>query len=310
MALPNSAFDQVSAITEKYFVKKAVDNIFDSDPLLKRSKSKGWYKKIDGGTQIVVPLNYALNNAGGWYSGSQTLNTTDADNITAATYDWRQLYETISVSRIDELKNSGVAQVVDLVKAKTQIAEKTMLDRMGDGLYSAGTDSQAISGLRVIVDSANTVGGISQSTYSWWQSQEDSSTTTLTLAALQTQFNALCINNEQPTVGMATRANYNRLWALLQPQQRFVDAETAKAGFSSLMFNGVPVIAGAKVPANHLFWLNENYLYLWAHKDEDMVFKPFESPINQNVKVAKLFWAGALGTDNCRMHGKLSALAA
>lgn len=304
------SYDQISAITEKKFLPKLVDNIFDSDPLLKRAKEKGWYKKIDGGTSIIAPLNYALNGAGGWYSGSETLSTTDTENITGAEYSWKQLYENISISRIDELKNSGDAQKVDFVKSKMQIAEKSMKDRLSDGLYSAGTDSKAISGLRVLVDTANTVGGIDQSSYSWWQGQEDSSTTTLTLAALQTQHTALTINNEGPTVIMATRANYNRFYALLQPQQRFMDSSTAKAGFSSLMFNGCPYIAGSKVPSSHIFMLNEAYLHLWVHKDEDMRFEPFQKPINQNVRVAKIYWAGALGVDNARMHGKFTAVAA
>lgn len=303
-------YDQLSAITEKKFIKKAVDNIFDSDPLMQRAKKKGWYKSIDGGTSIVVPLNYAKNTSGGWYTGAETLLTTDNDVISAAEYAWKQLYENITISRLDELKNSGDAAKVDMVKTKTQIVEKTMIDRLGDGLYSAGTDAKSIIGLRSVVDSGNTVGGIDQSTYSWWQSQEDGSTTALTMAAMQTVHTALTINNEGPTVVTATRANYNRYYALLQPQQRFMDSDTAKGGFQNLMFNGIPFIAGSKVPSSHIFFLNENYLALFYHKDENMRFEPFQKPINQNVRVAKLYWAGAFGTDNARMHGKLTAVAA
>lgn len=307
MALP---YDQISSITEKKFIKKAVDNIFDSSPMLQRAKKKGWYKSVDGGTSILAPLNYALNTSGGWYTGAETLSTTDNDVLTAAEYSWKQLYENISISRIDELKNSGVAQMVDFVQTKTKIVEKTMIDRLGDGIYSAGTDAKSIVGLRVIVDSANTVGGISQSTYSWWASQEDSTTTTLTMASLQTMHTALTINNEGPTVITSTRARYNSYYALLQPQQRFMDAETAKGGFQNLMFNGIPFIADAKCPTSHIFMLNENYLALWYHKDENMRFEPFLKPVNQNVRLAKLYWAGAMGTDNARMHGKFTAVTA
>ena len=303
-------YDQISAITEKKFIKKAVDNIFDSDPLFQRSKKKGWYSSVDGGTSIIAPLNYALNASGGWYSGAETLLTTDNDVITGAEYAWKQLYENITISRIDELKNSGDAAKVDMVKTKTQIVEKTMIDRMGDGIYSAGSDAKSIIGLRVVVDAGNTVGGIAQGTYSWWQSQEDASTTTLTMAALQTMHTTLTINNESPTIIVATRANYNRYYALLQPQQRFMDSDTAKGGFQNLMFNGIPFIAASKCPTSHIFMLNENYLKLWYHKDENMRFEPFQKPVNQNVRLAKLYWAGAFGTDNARMHGKLSAVAA
>ena len=302
-------YDQINAITEKKFIPKLVDNIFDSDPLLQRLKKKS-YVKLDGGTSIVQPLNYALTTASGWYSGAETLSTTDNEVITAAEYSWKQLYANITISRIDELKNMGDSQVVNFVKSKTQIAEKTMIDLLGDGIYSAGSDAKSIIGLRVVVDAGNTVGGIAQGTYSWWQSQEDASTTTLTMAALQTMHTTLTINNESPTIIVATRANYNRYYALLQPQQRFMDSDTAKGGFQNLMFNGIPFIAASKCPTSHIFMLNENYLKLWYHKDENMRFEPFQKPVNQNVRLAKLYWAGAFGTDNARMHGKMTAVAA
>ena len=302
-------WDQVSGITEKVFVKKLADSIFDSNPLLKRLKQKS-YEKLGGGTSIMVPLNYATTTASGWYTGADTLSTSDNENITSAEYAWKQIYANISITRLDELKNSGDQQKISLVKSKVQIAEKTIMDTMGTAIYNAGTTTNALVGLRAIVDTASTVGGIAQSSNSWWQGQLDSSSTTLSISALQTGFNLASIDSEGPTVGMATRANYNRYYALLQPQQRFMDSETAKGGFSSLMFNGIPFIADSKCPANHVFFLNENYLHLFAHKDEDMRFEPFQKPINQNVRVAKVFWMGALGSSNNRLHAMFTALAA
>ena len=303
-------YDQISAITERKFIPKMIDNIFDSDVILQRAKKKGWYEKLDGGTTVIYPLNYALTTAAGWYSGADTLSTTDNDQFTGAEYSWKQEYANITISRLDELKNSGDAQILNFVKQKTQVAEKTMIDIMGDGIYSAGTNAKSIVGLRSICGTANTVGGISQTTYSWWASQVDSTTTTLTMAALQTMFSNLSINNDQPSLLIGGRARYNSYYALLQPQQRFQDAESAKGGFSSLMFNGVPFVVGAKVPSAHLFMLNENYLHLAAHKDEDMRFEPFQKPVNQNVKVAKVYWMGVFASDNNRMQGKFSALTA
>jgi len=302
-------WDVVSSITEKKFIKKLSDNIFDSNPLLKRLKQKS-YEKIDGGTSIMVPLNYATTTASGWFTGADSLSTADNENISAAEYSWKQIYANITVTRLDELKNSGDAQKISLVKSKVQIAEKTILDTMGTAVYNDGTTNNALVGLRAIVSASSTVGGIAQSTNSWWSAQVDSSTTTFSLTALQTQYNACSVDNDAPTVIMATRANYNRFYGTLQPQQRFMDSETAKAGFSSLMFNGTPFIADSHCPTSHIFLLNENYLHLFAHKDEDMRFEPFQKPISQNIKIAKVFWMGALGSSNNRLHGKQSAVAA
>lgn len=302
-------YDQISAITEKKFIPKMVDNIFDSNPLLQRAKSK-FYTSVSGGTSILQPLNYAQLSNVAWYSGADTFDTTDNDTGTAAEYQWKQIKGTISILGLDELKNSGDQAKLDHVKQKTEIAEKSVQDAMGIGLYSASTNAKSIIGLGTVIGTANTVGGISQSTYSWWQAQVDSSTTVTAMAPIQVIFNRCAVGNDSPTVGMTTRAIYNFYYGLLQPQQRFTDGETGKGGFSSLMFNGIPMIVDSHCPSSNLMLLNEKYLNLYYHPKENFRFEPFQKPINQNVRVAHVLWAGAFGSSNNRMHGKLSALAA
>ncbi len=225
-------------------------------------------------------------------------------------YQWKYYYANITISGADEHKNMGDSQVLDFVRNKVMAAEMSLKDDIGDGLYSAGTSSTDIGGLRLIVDSGNTVGGIDQSSYSWWQSQEDSTTTTLSIGAIQTLYNAISINGKGPSVITSTRANYNRLYALLQPQQRFVDSETAKAGFQNLMFNGTPWIVSSKCPANHIFILNEEFLHLYYHPKRNFALRPWIDSTNQDLKTAKVFWMGNLGTSNARMQAKLTAVAA
>tara|TARA_R110000796_G_scaffold248508_1_gene375350 strand:- start:6137 stop:7057 length:921 start_codon:yes stop_codon:yes gene_type:complete len=302
------SYDQVSAITEKYYVKKLNDNIFDSNPYLRRVKDKSLVM-IDGGTSVMVELEYAINGAGGWYSGADTLDTSDTEIITAADYTLKQIYENISIKRSDELKNSGDAQKLSLVKSKIKNAEKSMQDRLGTGVYSDGTVAKSIVGLRDFCAVDQTVGGISQSTYSWWQSNLDSSTTVTSMSALQTQFEAATVDNQAPTVGLTTRAILGYYYSLLQPQQRFTDSDTARGGFSSLMFNGVPIIADSHCPSSHLFFVNEDVVKLYAHKDEWMRFRPFQEPDDQNVRTAKIFSMCAFTSGNNRLLACLSALA-
>lgn len=301
------SFDQISAITHKKILPKLEDNIFNSNPLLQRAKSK-WYDKVDGGTSILAPLNYAMVSASGWYAGSQTLDTSDNDIITAAEYSWKQSYVNITIQRIDELKNAGDSKVLSILKSKSEVAEKTLGDILATGIYNAGTTTNAILGLRNIVSASNTVGGISQSTYTWWAGQVDSTTTTQSIAAMQALYNNCAVNSDKPSVIATTRSVYNSYYALLQPQQRFMDAKSADGGFDSLMFNGAPVLPDSYCPSGYLFMLNEKYLSLSVHKDEDFRFEPFQKPVNQNVKVAKIYWAGALVSSNNRLQGVQSAL--
>lgn len=301
---------QLNAITEKYFLKKLYDGIFDSNPTLKKIKDGGSYKSTDGGTQIYVPLNYATATASGWYQGADTLSTTDNDNITAAAYDWASLYAGVSITEEDELKNAGQAAQLNLLKSKMMIAEKTLADSLGTGLFSDGTDAKSIVGLRDIVAVDQTVGGIAQADNSWWQGQVDSTTETTTISALNSVFQNCVVDSEKPGYVVSTRALFNSYYALLQPQQRFQSDEMARGGFQNLMFNGAPWVHDSHCPANHVFMLNLSHLHLFYHPQRNMKFEPFQKPINQQVKVSRILWMGALGSSNNRLHGKLSALTA
>jgi len=304
------SIDQLNAITDKYFIKKLFDNVFDSNVLAKKIMDGGSYKPVSGGTQIYVPLNYAQTSASGWYQGADTLSTTDNDNITAAAYDWCSLYAGVSITEEDELKNAGDAEQLNLLKSKMQIAEKTLKDLLGTGLYSDGTTAKSIVGLRDIVATDQTVGGISQSTNSWWQGQVDSSTTTTTISKMNAVFQNCSIDSEKPDLLVGTRSVYNYYYALLQPQQRFQDDKTAGGGFQNLMFNGAPLVHDSHVPSSHLFMLNLAHLHLFYHPKRNMAFEPFQKPINQQVKVSRVLWMGAFGSSNNRLHGKMSALVA
>ena len=304
------SLDQLNAITHKKIQGKLFDNIFDSNPLLKRMLASGQYSAQDGGTSIDVPLNYAQTTASGWYSGAETLDTSDNENITAARYTWKSLYTGVAITAEDELKNSGAAGILKLLASKVQIAEKTIKDLLGTALYSDGTDSQSIQGLRDIVATDQTVGNISQTDHSFWQAQVDSSTTTMTLSALNSLFEDASVRPEQPSVITSTRANYNRYYNLLTPVQRFTDSDTAKGGFTNLMFNGIPWISDSHCPANHVFMLNEKHLWLWYHPERNFSMSEWIKPTNQEVKLSRVRWMGSFGSSNNRYHAKFSALTA
>jgi len=302
------SYTELSATTQETFIPMLVDNVFNSNSLLQRMR-KNSYKALSGGTRIVQPVLYATTTAGGWYSGTDTLSTTANDQITAAEYEWGYRYENITIEHTAELQNNGDAQVIEFVASKVQAAELTMADALGTGLYNLGTTTDAIVGLRLAVDSAGTYGSIARGTYTWWSAQEDSTTTVLTMNALQALYGDCTVGNDKPTVAMTTQDIYDDYVNLLTPQQRFTDDDTARGGFMNVMYNGIPMIVDSHVPASHLFMLNEKYLKLGYHPKDNFRFSPFVQPVDQAVASAKIFWAGQLLCSNCRMQGKMNAIA-
>lgn len=306
MPNPNSSFDQLSAITQKYYMPIYADNIFNAIPLLSRMQKKS--KKVDGGTSVVLPLGYATNSSSGWYTGAETLSLVDNDVMTAAEFEWKQLRSSVIISRLDELKNQGKAQVLEFVKSKVQVAEKTMRNDLSVGLFSAGSTSNQILGLRAVTAATGSYGGIDKSTYSWWQSNLDASTTSLSISAMQGLYGEASEIPDQPTVVVTTQDIFDDYYSLLQPQQRFQDSESAKGGFTSLMFNGIPVLVDSNCPSGYLFFLNEDYLHFIVHPEENFRFEPFQKPINQNIKVGHIFLQCVFASNQNRTHAAFSAL--
>lgn len=303
-----SLTSEISSLTQKYLIPKLVDNVFESNALLQRAKKRGWYDTIDGGTKVTQPLAYAKSTAAGWYSGSATLNTDDTQQITEAEWDWKTSYASINISRIDELKNSGKNAVINHLKSKVQLAEKTLKDILGTAIFSDGSDTAMFEGIKLIAAATGTHGNIAKATYSWWQGNVDSTTTAITPAALNALLGDCTIDSDGPTVVVTTQDIFDDLWNAIQPQQRFADEETLKAGFKNLIFNGRPVIVDSHCDSGYLYALNEMYLQMIAHKDENFRFSGFRMPTNQNIKVAQIFWAGAMCSSNNRMHGMMTSL--
>ncbi len=130
MANPN--FDNIVATTlKKYFAPggKAVDNIF------RRSAALDWLKtsaKLDsqGGATAVAPIMNALNSTFQFYSGYDVLTPVHGEEIiTAAEYQWKQAAIFVPMSGLEAAKNSGDKAIVNLLKAKTENAERTAAEQ-------------------------------------------------------------------------------------------------------------------------------------------------------------------------------------
>jgi hypothetical protein len=300
-------YTEISAITEKYFRPKLVDNIFKSNVLLARLRDK--QEKLDGGERVLLPVAYAVTTAAASYVGADTLSTTPNDQITSAEFIWKQYYANITITGLDELKNSGDAAKVSFVKSKVQLAEKSLAYALGSDVYT-GSTTPALVGLQTAVSSSRTYGGIDSSTYTWWDAQVDSTTTTLTIPKMESLFGLCSIGNVHPTIIVSTQAIWDSYFSLLQPQQRFMDSKMADAGWANVTFRGVPVVVDNRCPTSYMFMLNEEYLKLFTHSKRDFKMEPFIKPVNQDIATAKVYYAGILACDNPRLQGVMSALTA
>ena len=139
----------LTAVTREHFMPVLVDAIFDSNVLCHTLLRNA--DKIDGGSKIVVPIEYAENdatnsgflahNGGVGATASGAINSPTGQDIapvmTKAEYDWTTAYNSIILSGEETYLNSGGSQVLSLLKARMSNAEKTIKSLFGSKLYAS-----------------------------------------------------------------------------------------------------------------------------------------------------------------------------
>ena len=58
-----------------------------------------------------------------------------------------------------------------------------------------------------------------------------------------------------------------------------------------------------------MYFLNENYIGFRHHRKRDFTFEGFQKPVNQDARIAKILWLGALTCSNPSRQGLIDNLA-
>lgn len=186
MSIPSSRtinYDAMLSSVLDNYKDKMQDVIFSSSVLLSAIKKHGGYETREGGEKISVPLMYGKTPVQS-YSGYDVLDTTPVDGITRAFYEWRQLATPIAISRIEERKNTGEAQLFNLLKEKIQQAEMSIAEEVNyqllgksveSGAFVSGNGGDDLDPIPLLVpknpSTSTSIGNINQSTYSWWRNK-------------------------------------------------------------------------------------------------------------------------------------------
>ena len=309
----NDDFNQILSTTLKNYIPKLTDNIFSARPLFYALTNGQTIRRISGGAKIVVPIIYGTNSTAGSYEESDTIATTAQTGISAAEYSWKQYAVSITINGIEEGKNNGEAEIIDLLEGKIMQAEETVIENMNTMFWADGTGNggKDWNGLDLIVGKPNTaLGGIdpTDSGNSWWASTETNEGGALALATMANVYNTVSVGNDQPTILIGTQAVYESYEALLQPQLRYSDANTADAGFQNLLYKGAPITFDGACTTGELMFLNTKYLRLVAHSDVWFKPTPFVRPTNQDARYAQILSYGNLTCSNRARQGYMHGI--
>lgn len=309
----------LTAIARRFIAPRIADTVYKSNALLYRLYAMNKVV-IKGGTQIESPVIVSRMSSGGFYQGSTVLTVTPSDTVINGAWAWKQAYVPIVVDGLTEIRNGGPAEIAQYIDLMAAQAKMEMSEILGESLWSDGISNPLyLDGISAIVDNGtdtNVYGGISRAQYPQWSAQVDNSTAALTLATMQALVGEATFGGRHPTICITTQKQYNEYYGLNTSIQRFVagpggvDEQLAQAGFTNVLFNGIPLLVDSHVPAAsmQMVFLNENFLTFYVAEGRDMYVEDFQTPVNQDARVSKILWAGNIVSNNPQTHAKFTAL--
>lgn len=331
MAFANSAVSDIIATTIQSRSGELADNVTQNNPLLSFLAKRGNVRTFSGGNVILEEIMYndATTNNTNSYSGYEVLNIAPNSPISAAQFAIAQYASAVTISGLEMLQNSGKEAIIDLIEGRIRIAEAQLKNRIDTDLYLDGTGNggKNLTGLAAAVPDAptsGTYGGIDRATWSFWQSQKFSGVTdggaavsASNIIPYMTALALKMVRGTDKTDLILADSNYYSLYAnALQAIQRITTEEDAGSGFASLSFYGggtkAKVIMGSGIgshaTANHMWFLNTNYMHFRPHADRNFVPIGGErQAVNQDAIVKLMGWAGNLTTSNSSLQGVLIA---
>jgi hypothetical protein len=305
--------DLVSTTLPSY-MPTVIDNVFKSIPLTIRLIERDNIT-IDGGTEIRQPFIFD-ETPSGWYSGEDSLNVSAKQTQTAMRFDWKFAYASVNLPMSELLLNAGASAITSLVTSKMQTAEITLRQRIATSLFSDGNahNGKELIGLRKAVDDTGSYGGIDRASAEGavLKSYVDSTGGNISLDLMQKAFGKATIEPERPDLIITTQRQYDKVWALVQSQQRFTPNQVGgllgAAGFSAIDFNGAQVVVDQKCPPGEMYFLNTKYMKFVFHPQRRFeVEGPF--PVaNQDVKIWRVHVACAFIVQAPRLCAKITGL--
>lgn len=314
------------------------DTVLNSNVVFQRCvrSAKKW-----GGRTIRMPIKYAKNTTGTSFAGFDTLSVAATDNRVNLEYtpSWYQI--TVALP-MDELAVADTEdKVLDLMKVTIQSDTEDMADDLGTLFYADGTGNfnKDPLGLAALVDdgtSVSTIGGLSRTTYPSLKSTVTASSGTLTLAKMDTLWNACVAGMQKPTTIPVSESVFSFYGQLLRPQERInKDVSRMKSmnggtGFTGLTYMSIAAVADEKSTAGQLLMLNEDNVDFYAltnplgkavqygsqieGNDYDapvglgFSWSGWLNPTNQAGVVGHIYFGGQFTIKNPRFSGKLTGI--
>ena len=134
--------------------------------------------------------------------------------------------------------------------------------------YSLSDEVDGIQ--RIVADSATALGGITPTgANTWWDNQRVAVSGALTLEAIQKGLNLARIAGGMPTSVITSLGVQREFYDLLDQAVQYTNPESLNyaAGFKTLSYNGMPIIADIDAPYGKMYIMDESTMKVFSDQD-------------------------------------------
>jgi hypothetical protein len=334
-------FDDLLSSTWMNYRDKLYENIFNACPFFYWIHANGRKRTEDGGERIVIPLEYGKNDTiKSMTSGYDVVDTTPQEGITSAYFQWKEIAGSTTISNRELAINQGSHKIIDLLQQKANNTEMSMTEIVNAMMlaFSAGNGGHDLTPLFKLIQKtptgSDTVGGINQSTYAWWQNQIKSSTATTWAGFIAEMLHLYLSCSKGGSKGK--RSFPDQILCDMRYYEAYENACRAKGqivmtnetvadlGFGGLKFKGATLMWDEYVPSVNdevaitvdtvdTYWssyskstaafINSEFIELVVMKGQDFTIGPFIQPENQKAKTSLIYLMGEMCCSNRRKQG-------
>jgi hypothetical protein len=271
------------------------------------------------------------------YSADDALVFKLSDNTLRAYFAWKEVHAGLWINwtelkmdgitindggKMKEHSQTDLVRLVPILQARLDDFGESWAQSMNLMLWKDGTqDSSAIPGILSIlpdVNNTSTIGGLSQSTYSWWRHrvsigiQPSESTQTL-CKELRKELRQLRRYGGRPDIVLAGSAFIEALESEVQAkgyytQEGFINKGKNDIGMADISLRGLgtfvydPTLDDLGL-SKRCYVIDGRRLKLWPMEgEENKVLKP-ERPYNYLVFLQSMTYTGALCSNQMNCHG-------
>ena len=307
----------ISSTLDKFMKNSVTSSVIGNNALLRTLQNKGKIVHEIGGRNFQENIAYASNSTVQFQNPTDLLDTSAQDEFTSALFAQKMLTGTDQISEKELLQNAGDSRIFNLLEGKRKNLMDTLRNQLGVALYSDGTGSggKTIGGLQLLIaddPTTGTVGGIDRSTNAFWRNQvydfSTSAGANASASNIQAGMNSLYLSCQVqegsfPDLILADNNYYTFFENSLQQIQRITNTNEGKLGFEQLAYKSSAVVYDPNCPANHMYFLNTDYLKFQHLNNPLFTQGDTQRPTNQLYYITPVYLYGNLTISSARVHG-------